>query len=200
MAMPLPSDIAIQAPGDLGQAPWARWPRAGPGVAVGSHRLHGAPGAGLSCGGSWEGNDSQGDMVPSAVRGVVAVTRGSVVTSQTRGLGGGRRLPAHTSLRTRYRRHRTGGPWLPVPAPAAPQFLFLSARWRQSSEAPGAEQVRAALGTVPGARGQAEAGGVGAHGAQVLLLLVDTSPCPVLSGTPGTEQVEEASCEGGRQL
>lgn len=100
MAMPLPGDIAIQAPGDLGQAPWARWPRAGPGVAVGSHRLHGAPGAGLSCGGSWEGNDSQGDMVPSAVRGVVAVTRGSVVTSQTRGLGGGRRLPAHTSLRT----------------------------------------------------------------------------------------------------
>lgn len=55
MAMPLPGDIAIQAPGDLGQAPWARWPRAGPGVAVGSHRLHGAPGAGLSCGGSWEG-------------------------------------------------------------------------------------------------------------------------------------------------
>lgn len=83
MAMPLPGDIAIQAPGDLGQAPWARWPRAGPGVAVGSHRLHGAPGAGLSCGGSWEGNDSQGDMVPSAVRRLVAVTRGSVVTSQT---------------------------------------------------------------------------------------------------------------------
>lgn len=153
MAMPLPGDIAIQAPGDLGQAPWARWPRAGPGVAVGSHRLHGAPGAGLSCGGSWEGNDSQGDMVPSAVRGLVAVTRGSVVTSQTRGLGGRRRLPAHTSLRTRYRRHRTGGPWLPVPAPAAPQFLFLSARWRQSSEAPGAEQVRARLSAPCQARG-----------------------------------------------
>lgn len=99
------------------------------------------------------GKDSQGDMVPSAVRGLVAVTRGSVVTSQTRGLGGGRRLPAHTSLRTRYRRHRTGGPWLPVPAPAAPQFLFLSARWRQSSEAPGAEQVRARLSAPCQARG-----------------------------------------------
>lgn len=194
--MPLPGDIAIQAPGDLGQAPWARWPRAGPGVAVGSHRLHGAPGAGLSCGGSWEGNDSQGDMVPSAVHGVVAVTRGSVVTSQTRGLGGGHRLPAHTSLRTRYRRHRTGGPWLPVPAPAAPQFLFLSARWRQS---PG--QSRCARGSRHRARRKGAGGGRGRRGpgAQVLLLLVGTSPCPVLSGTPGTEPVEEASCEGGRQ-